>query len=86
MERLVDNEAKRNPDQSHIDLDKMSVDELTELTKGYSGADLKILSQEAAMMPLRSITDISNIDACNIRSTNLEDFKEALKNVKATVN
>lgn len=86
LERLVDNEAKRNPDQSHIDLDKMNIDELTELTKGYSGADLKILSQEAAMMPLRSIDDIQNIDAFNIRSTNLEDFREALKNVKATVN
>lgn len=86
LERLVDNEARRNPDQSHIDLDKASIDDLTELTKGYSGADLKILSQEAAMMPLRSITDIANMDANNIRSTNLNDFKEAIVNVKATVN
>ena len=38
------------------------------------------------MMPLRCITDIANIDAAHIRATNLEDFKEALKNVKATVN
>ena len=38
------------------------------------------------MMPLRAITDIVNIDAANIRPTNLEDFTEALKNVKATVN
>lgn len=38
------------------------------------------------MMPLRSITDITNIDASNIRPTELQDFKEALQNVKATVN
>ena len=64
----------------------MSIDELVSMTKGYSGADLKGLSQEAAMMPLRQITDIANIDADSIRATNLEDFKEALKNTKATVN
>ena len=69
-----------------MDLDERSIEELVELTKGYSGADLKALCQEAAMMPLRSITDIVNIDAANIRPTNLEDFIEALKNVKATVN
>jgi SpoVK/Ycf46/Vps4 family AAA+-type ATPase len=36
----------------------MAVEELVKLSKGYSGADLKSLSQEAAMIPLRSITDI----------------------------
>lgn len=56
------------------------------MTRGYSGADLKNLCQEAAMMPLRSITDITNIDAAHIRATELQDFKEALANVKATVN
>ena len=56
------------------------------LTKGYSGADLKSLSAEAAMVPLRQIEDISKIEADNIRAVVLEDFKEALKNVKATVN
>lgn len=69
-----------------MDLDAASVDKLVELTKGYSGADLKILSTEAAMMPLRNIADIQNIDASNIRATNLQDFKDALENVKATVN
>ena len=38
------------------------------------------------MMPLRSITDICNIDASSIRATNIKDFKDALVNVKATVN
>jgi hypothetical protein len=38
------------------------------------------------MIPLRSITDIQNIDINNIRATNLSDFKEAFTNVKASVN
>lgn len=37
------------------------------------------------MNPLRSITDITNIDVNTIRATNLADFKDALENVKATV-
>lgn len=43
------------------DMIEMSEDEiarLIEMTKGYSGADLKALSTEAAMMPLREITDV----------------------------
>jgi hypothetical protein len=38
------------------------------------------------MIPLRSITDIANIDVSKIRSTGIKDFREALTNVKATVN
>lgn len=64
----------------------MSIDQLVSLTQGYSGADLKALSAEAAMIPLRSIEDIENVDINNIRPLHVDDFKEALKNVKATVN
>lgn len=56
------------------------------LTKGYSGADLKALFAEAAMIPLRSILDIENVDINSIRPLTIDDFKEALINVKATVN
>jgi SpoVK/Ycf46/Vps4 family AAA+-type ATPase len=56
------------------------------VTKGYSGADLKALSAEASMIPLRDITDIENVDIQNIRALNLDDFKAALNNVKPTVN
>ena len=41
-----------------IDLSEADIEKLTELTKGYSGSDLKQLSTEAAMMPLREITDV----------------------------
>ncbi len=58
------------------------IDKLIEMTKGYSGADLKCLSQEAAMMPLREITDVQNCDISNIRPLKLKDFEEAFKNVR----
>lgn len=64
--------------EHHIDLDNASVEELVSLTKGYSGADLKSLVSEAAMIPLRQIEDIANVDAAEIRPLNLEDFREAL--------
>ena len=56
------------------------------MTKGYSGADLKALSAEAAMIPLRQIEDIANVNIESIRPLTLDDFKEAINNVKATVN
>ena len=70
----------------HIDLDEKSIDELTKMSKGYSGADLKALSTEAAMVPLRSISDIANVDITKIRATTLVDFKEAFKTVRPSVN
>jgi SpoVK/Ycf46/Vps4 family AAA+-type ATPase len=52
---------------------------------GYSGSDIKALCQEAALIPLRTITDISTIDIENVRPINLHDFEEAIKHVKASV-
>lgn len=69
----------------HINMTEEDIEKLVDLTQGYSGADLKALSAEAAMIPLRSIANIVNVDISNIRALTLEDFKEALNNVKATV-
>lgn len=46
---------------------------------------MKNLMGEAAMIPLRQLADFQNIDANSIRPINLEDMKQALENVKATV-
>ena len=84
LQRLVD--SQKNQAVQHLNMDEASIEELVKLTKGYSGADLKVLSAEAAMIPLRSIMDIANVDINNIRKTELVDFKAALNMVKATVN
>ena len=60
--------------QNMIEMDEKDIQELVEMTKGYSGADLKALSTEAAMMPLREITDVQNCDVANIRPLKLKDL------------
>lgn len=50
LERLIAKDAEGN---KHMTLDEASIDELVKVTKGMSGSDLKNLSVEAAMIPLR---------------------------------
>ena len=69
-----------------IQMSEEEIDKLILLTKGYSGDDLKALSTEAAMMPLREITDVQNCEVGSIRPLKLKDFEEALKNVRMSVN
>lgn len=61
------------------------MEEIARLTKGYSGADLHNLCSEASLMPLRKV-DIKNISNNDVPLTGIEDLKEALNFVKATVN
>lgn len=71
-----------------MELKTTEMEELVSMTKGYSGADLKNLSVESAMIPLRNLSfeDIEKVDINNIRATGLQDFKDALKLVKPSVN
>jgi len=50
---------------------------LARMTKGYSGADIKALCREAAMMALRR--DMS------AKEVTLEDFKEAMKKIPPSI-
>ena len=87
IERMIAKEFQADDAMENmIDMSDAEIDKLIEMTKGYSGADLKALSTEAAMMPLREITDVQNCDAGNIRPLKLCDFEEALKNVRMSVN
>lgn len=59
IERMIEREFKSNEEMaSMINMSEEDVEKLIKLTKGFSGADLKALSTEAAMMPLREITDV----------------------------
>ena len=65
---MIEKEFKSNEEMaSMIDLSEEDVAKLVTITKGFSGADLKALSTEAAMMPLREITDVQNCDVDTIR-------------------
>ena len=54
-------------------------------TDGYSGSDMDGLCREAAIGPIRSITDILNISTSDVRAISRKDFEEALSQVRASV-
>lgn len=58
---------------------------ICERTAGYSGSDMANLCREAAVSPMRSITDILNIDQNDVPPIMLIDFEKALSQVRASV-
>ncbi len=54
-------------------------------TDGYSGSDMDGLCREAAIGPIRSISDILNISSSDVRPISRKDFEEALSQVRASV-
>ncbi|CAB3398172.1 unnamed protein product [Caenorhabditis bovis] len=59
---------------------------ISEITEGYSGADMRQLCTEAAMGPIRDICEeIETIDKDDIRAVNLQDFIDAAMVVRPTV-
>lgn len=63
------------------------VNEISLLTAGYSGADMKNLCQEASLGPIRSLgfINIQNIRPDQVRPVTVDDFKSALTRVRASV-
>ncbi|KAK2584166.1 hypothetical protein KPH14_006596 [Odynerus spinipes] len=61
--------------------------DIAEQAEGYSGADMTNLCKEASMGPIRSIpfSQLENIQTEEIRPVTLNDFKEALQNVRPSV-
>ena len=55
------------------------------MTQGYSGSDMDGLIREAALGPIRDIVDIETISAHDVRPITFEDFKDALNQVRASV-
>ncbi|KAG0255504.1 hypothetical protein DFQ27_006217 [Actinomortierella ambigua] len=72
-------------DQSN-DLTEEHIQEIQTLTNGYSGSDINALCREAAFGPIRSIRgDILKVDVNALRPMQLQDFKDALSQVRASV-
>ena len=82
MRTVVKNENARG---NRYELSEEEIATVVQLTKGYSGADMRNLCAEASMIPLRSVRDITQITAETLRATNFDDFMQATKFVKATV-
>lgn len=67
--------------------DDMSI--ICNLTEGYSGSDMKNLVKDATMGPLREALkrgiDITNLTKDDMRLVTLQDFKDALQEVRPSV-
>lgn len=79
LHNLLKNERK--------EINEQQITTISRMTDGYSGADLKVLCQEASMGPIRSIPmhQINLIDVNDVRPLNYDDFKVALQRVRASV-
>ena len=81
--RVLEKERKNN---NKYEINENDIDDIVNRTKGYSGSDLINVCKEAAMMPIRSIEDITNCQLEHLRGVNKNDFDEALFNVKPSIN
>ncbi|EJW02837.1 hypothetical protein EDEG_02778 [Edhazardia aedis USNM 41457] len=60
-------------------------DEIANLTDGYSGSDMFNLCREASMEPIREIVDIFSADPNATRPININDFRNAIKQIRKSV-
>lgn len=68
-------------------LPSRDLERLVTQTEGYSGSDLQALCEEAAMMPIRELGgNILTVKADQIRSLKYEDFQEAMKVIRPSLN
>ncbi|KAI8818950.1 P-loop containing nucleoside triphosphate hydrolase protein [Fimicolochytrium jonesii] len=61
------------------------VEIVVQRTEGYSGSDMDGLIREASLGPIRCIENIVEFDASHIRPVTVDDFTDALSQVRASV-
>jgi SpoVK/Ycf46/Vps4 family AAA+-type ATPase len=81
--QLIKNNVEK--EKSQYDVTDEALNSIVLRTKGYSGSDMMSVLREAAMMPIRNIEDIQNVQLDNLRGVNSQDFLEALEVVKPSV-
>lgn len=70
--------------QKH-NLSEKDLDAIVKSTDGYSGSDMDSLCREAALGPIRAISDILNVCVAEVRAIGKQDFDYALTQVRASV-
>ncbi len=83
--QLIKTVINKEKEKSKYEMNEEELVAIVKKSKGYSGSDMMGVCREAAMMPIRSIEDINNIQLDNLRGINLNDFCEALNLVKPSV-
>ncbi|KAF2201897.1 AAA-domain-containing protein [Delitschia confertaspora ATCC 74209] len=67
-------------------LTEEDIDELVNLTEGFSGSDITALAKDAAMGPLRSVGDkLLSMSMDEIRPIEFQDFKASLSVIRPSV-
>lgn len=84
---LKDNHAANNSSRESSDID---IDELTDRTDGFSGADIRSLVSEAAMGPLRELAlqhggNLQSVAAAHVGAVCKRHFEAALETVAPSV-
>ncbi|XP_022921172.2 fidgetin-like protein 1 isoform X1 [Onthophagus taurus] len=79
VKKLMSNERHK--------LSEENFEEISRLSDGYSGADMRNLCADASMGPIRSIDVhlIQSIQSTEVRAINIDDFRKALTRVKSSV-
>ncbi|CAF0714983.1 unnamed protein product [Brachionus calyciflorus] len=80
--QIVINLMKTQP----CELSEDEIDQISELTDGYSGADMTHLCREAAIGPIRTLSGmIETVELDQVREINFQDFMDAMQQVRASV-
>lgn len=78
---------KKSPDE--VLIDGSELDELVELTDGYTASDITRLTNDAALRPIRELCGNKmkverNLRSDELRNINLADFKASLITIKSS--
>ncbi|PVV01085.1 hypothetical protein BB560_004512 [Smittium megazygosporum] len=66
-------------------LTESEIEDISEKTEGYSGSDMDGLCREAALGPIRSISDIASVNLEDVEPIGHKHFISALKQIRASV-
>ncbi|PVU95018.1 hypothetical protein BB561_002112 [Smittium simulii] len=66
-------------------LSEAEIEDISIKTEGYSGSDMDGLCREAALGPIRALSDIKNVNLADIEPISHKHFIEALKQIRASV-
>ncbi|ELT99931.1 hypothetical protein CAPTEDRAFT_159570 [Capitella teleta] len=79
--------VKRLMNEQGNELSESDVEFICKETDGYSGSDMANLCKEAALGPIRSLAfeDIESLAADQVRAITLQDFEDAIRQVRASV-
>ncbi|KAH7291989.1 hypothetical protein KP509_29G045400 [Ceratopteris richardii] len=67
-------------------LSQGDLEDIAQLTDGYSGSDIRALCQEAAMIPIRELgSRVNTVKADQVRSLKYTDFEQAMRSIRPSI-